>query len=148
AARLLQILDEQGVEVQKAAEVFQAGGRTFAAGSHVILMSQPFRPFAKDLLEKQSYPAQRSSPNGPIERPYDVTGWTLPLQMGVEAIEIEKAFDARLEKPGRVDLPVGKFEPASGTAIAYEISHAPNNSALAVNRLLKAGARVGWTPAG
>jgi hypothetical protein len=148
AARLLQILDEQGVEVQRAADVFQAGGKTYPAGSHVILMSQPFRAFAKDLLEKQNYPVQRASPDGPIERPYDVAGWTLPLQMGVEAVEVAKTFDAKLEKPSRVDIPAGKFEPAQGTAIAYEISHTSNNSAIAANRLLKAGARVSWTPPG
>jgi len=148
AARLLEILDEQGVEVQRAPEAFQAGGKTYAAGSHVILMSQPFRAFAKDLLEKQTYPVQRASPNGPIERPYDVTGWTLPLQMGVEAVEVAKAFDVRLDKPARPEVTPGKFETASGTVIAYEISHASNNSAIAVNRLLKAGARVSWTPTG
>src|SRR5205085_8531366 len=51
AARMLQIFDEQGIEVQRATEAFQAGGKTYGAGSHVILMSQPFRPFAKDMLE-------------------------------------------------------------------------------------------------
>ena len=69
------------------------------------------------MLEKQTYPVQRASANGPIERPYDVTGWTLPLQMGVEAIEVAKAFDARLEKPSRPDVPPGKFQPAAGTTI-------------------------------
>ena len=111
-------------------------------------MSQPFRAFAKDILERQTYPVQRSSPNGPIERPYDVTGWTLPLQMGVDVVEVAKAFDVRLEKPARPEIPAGKFEPAPGTAVAYEISHASNNSAIAVNRLLEAGAGVSWTPAG
>src|SRR5437870_4357463 len=41
-----------------------------------------------------------------------------------------------------------RSRPAAGTALAYEISHASNNSAIAVNRLLKAGARVSWTPTG
>jgi hypothetical protein len=43
----------------------------------VILMDQPFAGLVKDLFEQQVYPA-----NAP--RPPDVTGWTLPMQMGVE----------------------------------------------------------------
>jgi hypothetical protein len=43
----------------------------------VILMDQPFAGLVKDLFEPQVYPAL-------TQRPYDVTGWTLPMQMGVE----------------------------------------------------------------
>src|SRR5260370_30832274 len=68
--------------------------------------------------------------------------------MGVDAVEVAKAFDARLDKPARPEIAAGKFETAPGTVIAFEISHASNNSAIAVNRLLKAGARVSWTPTG
>ncbi|MGH9660573.1 MAG: hypothetical protein ACRD96_18635, partial [Bryobacteraceae bacterium] len=146
AARMLQILDELGVEVHRATEAFEAGGKKYAAGSHVVQMAQPFRAFAKDLLEKQTYPVQRGA-GGAIERPYDVTGWTLPYQMGVEAAEISKKFDAKLEMVQPVGIPAGRFETASG-AVAWEISHAANNSAIATNRLLKAGATVGWTQTG
>src|SRR5260370_42704358 len=68
--------------------------------------------------------------------------------MGVDAVEVAKAFDARLDKPARPEIAAGKFETAPGTVIAYEISHASNNSAIAVNRLLKAGARVSWAAQG
>ncbi len=51
--------------------------------SHIIPMAQPFRAHAKDLLEIQHYPKRLLWPGGPPEQPYDVTGWTLPLQMGV-----------------------------------------------------------------
>ncbi|MBI1789992.1 MAG: peptidase M14 [Acidobacteria bacterium] len=147
AARLLQLMEEQGVEVHRAADSFQAGARTYPAGSHVVLMAQPFRAFAKDLLEKQTYPAQRSTPTGPVERPYDVTGWTLPMQMGVEAVEVAKKFDAKLEMARSLEAPAGKFE-NSASAVAWEIGHNTNNSAIAVNRLLKAGAVVSWAPNG
>jgi hypothetical protein len=49
----------------------------------IVPMAQPFRAHAKDLLEIQHYPKRLLWPGGPPEQPYDVTGWTLPLQMGV-----------------------------------------------------------------
>lgn len=51
--------------------------------SFIVPMAQPFRAHAKDLLEIQHYPKRLLWPGGPPEQPYDVTGWTLPLQMGV-----------------------------------------------------------------
>ena len=65
AARLAQILDELGVEVHQAAAPFEAGGKKYPAGSYVVLMAQPYRAFAKDLLEKQTYPVQRATPEAP-----------------------------------------------------------------------------------
>jgi hypothetical protein len=147
AARLVQILDELGVEVHQAAESFKAGERSYAAGSYVVLMAQPFRAFAKDLLERQRYPEQRLSPGGPIERPYDVTGWTLPLQMGVEAVEVANAFSAKLELLKAIPIPAGRFQESSRAA-GWEIRHNANNSIIAANRLLKAGAAVSWTGSG
>jgi hypothetical protein len=147
AALMVRLLDEEGGEVQKATEAFTAGGKEYPAGSYVVLMSQPFRPFVKDILEKQTYPVQRQYPGGPIQRPYDVTGWTLPLQMGVDAVEVAKPFTAKLEKMSSFPVPAGKFE-AGSSPIAFELSHNSNNSTLAVNRLLKAGVNVVWAPDG
>jgi len=53
--------------------------------SYIVSMAQPFRAHAKDLLELQHYPKRLLWPGGPPEQPYDVTGWTLPLQMGARA---------------------------------------------------------------
>ncbi|MFB3829278.1 MAG: M14 family metallopeptidase [Bryobacteraceae bacterium] len=146
AARLAQILDELGVEVHQAAAAFEAGGKKYPAASYVVLMSQPYRAFAKDMLEAQKYPAVRG-PQGVVERPYDVTGWTLPYQMGVEAVEIGKKFEAKLERMNAIPVPPGRFEGARGGA-GFEIARNTNNSAIAVNRLLKAGHEVSWTPEG
>ncbi|MCS7026861.1 MAG: M14 family zinc carboxypeptidase [Bryobacteraceae bacterium] len=140
ATRLVEILDELGVEVHRAVETFQAAGRSFPAGSWVVLMSQPYRAFAKDLLERQSYPVQRTA-SGAIERPYDVTGWTLPLQMGVEAIEVANRFEAKLERASSFPLPAGKFS-ASSQPAAWRVGRETNNTAIAINRLLKSGAQL------
>src|SRR2546421_5195147 len=54
------------------------------AGSYIIFLNQPFRANVKSLFELQIYP-DRLTATGEAERPYDVAGWTLPLQMGVTA---------------------------------------------------------------
>jgi hypothetical protein len=145
AARLVQLLEEQGAEVHQAADNFTTGGKTFPAGSYVLLMAQPFRPFIKDLLEKQTYPVQRSSPGGPVERPYDVTGWTLPYQMGVEAVEVAKKFEAKLELLKTIPAPPGRFDSGnSRNPAGFDIPTRFNNTSIALNRLLKAGSDVSW----
>lgn len=90
--KLVDVLRVGGVEVQRASAPFAAGGKRYPAGSFVVPMAQPYRAHAKDLLEPQSFPRMESWPGGPPERPYDVAGWTLPLQMGVVADRIDSAF--------------------------------------------------------
>ena len=53
-------------------------------GSYIIFLAQPQRTNVLALFEPQIYP-NRLTGQGEAERPYDVAGWTLPLQMGVEA---------------------------------------------------------------
>jgi len=69
------------------------------AGSYIIFLSQPQRSNVETLFEPQIYP-NRLTAQGEAERPYDVAGWTLPLQMGVDAPAItaikEKAAEQKL----------------------------------------------------
>jgi hypothetical protein len=53
-------------------------------GSYIIFLTQPQRYNVVALFEPQIYP-NRLTAQGEAERPYDVAGWTLPLQMGVDA---------------------------------------------------------------
>jgi hypothetical protein len=55
-------------------------------GSYIIFLRQPYRTNVQALFEKQIYPDRISG--GAPERPYDVAGWTLPMQMGVEALPV------------------------------------------------------------
>jgi hypothetical protein len=88
--RLVDVLRVGRVEVGRANAAFTAGGRTFGAGSYVVRMDQPYRAHAKDLLEVQKFPRMDQYPGGPPERPYDVAGWTLPLQMGVTVATVDQ----------------------------------------------------------
>jgi hypothetical protein len=54
------------------------------AGSYIIFLNQPYRQNVLALFEPQVYP-NRTTATGEAERPYDVAGWTLPMQMGIEA---------------------------------------------------------------
>jgi hypothetical protein len=98
ARKLLETLDFGDVEIERAAEPFEAAGRRYPAGSWVVRMQQPFSSFAKTLLERQRYPDLRQYPGGPPRRPYDVTAQTLPLLMGVAVDTVENPFDARLAR--------------------------------------------------
>ncbi|MFP4293734.1 MAG: M14 metallopeptidase family protein [Cyclobacteriaceae bacterium] len=142
AYNLVNVLMQGGVEVHQASRDFEAGGKKFQKGDFILYGAQPFRPYLKDLMEKQSYPDLRLYPDGPPKMPYDLAGWTLPLQMGVEAHKITEKFDTKaIALTDFAKMPAG--EVADGN-FAYALSHRDNASALAVNRLLKEGARVHW----
>jgi hypothetical protein len=60
------------------------GMQEVPAGSYIVFLSQPQRSNVLALFEPQIYP-NRLTAQGEAERPYDVAGWTLPMQMGIEA---------------------------------------------------------------
>ncbi|MGD2086934.1 MAG: M14 family metallopeptidase [Candidatus Aminicenantes bacterium] len=129
ALRMLDILMFGGIEIHQAKEDFAADGKLYPAGSFVVLMSQPYRPYAQSLLERQKYPDLReSSGDAPIP-PYDNAGWTLPLQMGVACDPIEKPFKTALEKLEKVPLPV--ITPPKKSA-SYVILDSRKNASYAV----------------
>jgi hypothetical protein len=94
---MLEILEFGDVEIHRATAPFSANGKSYAAGSYVIKTAQPYGAFAKTMLEKQVYPDLRIFPGGPPEPPYDVTGHTLWMLMGVTVDMADKPFDASLE---------------------------------------------------
>ncbi len=147
AAILVEKLLVNGIEVHKAAQPFAANGREYR-GAWVVLMDQPFAPLVKELFEPQHYPDLRESPNGPPIRPYDVAGWTLPMQMGVEVaavlMPVTPEQRAGLQPIKEVAFPEGGVQ---GTGAAYVIGHRTNASFKAINEALKAGAQAGFAKA-
>ena len=144
AVKMINLLIDQGAEVQLAKTDFVADGTTYPKGSYVLLLAQPFRPFVKDIMEAQKYPDLRAFPGGPPIPPYDVAGWTLPLQMGVQSVTVNNHFDADLSPVTRAEVPAPDLSPNSATASTFLLNHNSNDSLIAVNRLLKAGIDVYW----
>jgi hypothetical protein len=140
-SRLLEPLRYAGVEVHRARQPFTAEKVVYPAGTYVVLMAQPLRPYIKDVLEAQRYPDRRLYPSGPPEPPYDEAGWTLPLKMGIRVTPIPSAFQADLEPVPEIAPPRGSVAMPAGTrAVAFG---ADSNAAfIAVNRLQRAGVTV------
>ena len=135
AVKMINVLRLGGIEVGRATQPFTAGGKTYGAGSFVIRGAQPFRAHLTDLLNPQVYPDRRLYPGGPPERPYDITGWTLPMQMGVRVDRIAAAVDVPTEPV--TTTAAGLARPIA-TAATYAIDTRANDAFIAVNRLLAA----------
>lgn len=139
---MLEVLRGGAVEVHRADAPFEADGLAYPAGSWVVLMGQPYRAHAKDLLERQAYPDLRVFPGGPPDTPYDAAGWTLPLQMGVHAVEVLRPFEAELQQlADEIRPPAGSV---TGSGPAFIVANTTNAANLAVHRLLAAGGSVAF----
>ena len=144
AVALIRILHDSGIEVQKAGAPFQAAGLSFPAGSWVLPAAQPYRAHLKDVLERQVYPTRLGAAGRP-EPPYDVAGWTLPLQMGVRVVEVRAEFSPNAQKldiiepiAGKVDLAPGE----SGEPATYRIDNRANDDFIVRDALVGAGVEV------
>ena len=145
AAHLVDKLQQGGVEIYRAEAPFEADGGSYAAGTFVIPMTQVFARYAKDMLEKQTYPEVRRTPTSPPEAPYDVSAWSLGMLMGVDSVFVKKplAETVRLQKLDTIPLPKGDV---TGTGQNFTFDYKGPDTAIAINRLLKDGARVTLVP--
>jgi hypothetical protein len=132
AAKMINVLRLGAVQVEQATAAFTADGRQFPSGSFLIRGSQPFEAYARDLLSPQVYPDMRVYPGGPPKRPYDITGWTLNLQMGVRVDRVTEPVTVDTKPVDAVKLPSPTLDPHQ------------NDSFIAINRMLKAGTPVQW----
>lgn len=151
AIRMFDKLQLLGVEIYEADESFTSGGVSYPAGTWVIPTSQPFGLFVKTMMEEQEYPDLRRYTHlwqGIVSRvqvdtdplrPYDVAGWTLPVQMGIDYHELDMAVDFRTTLLDGLPSMEGEITGRSGDFI---FPASDNNSFIAVNRILEEGGRV------
>jgi hypothetical protein len=143
AGKFVEALLETGVIVHRATADFTVGDKRYPRGSYVVKTAQAFRPHVLDMFEPQDHPDDIPYPGGPPTPPYDVAGWTLAYQMGVEFDRILDGFDGPFERIESlsVEQPAGRV--ANGRA-GWFLGHEVNDAFVAVNRLLAANHPVYW----
>ena len=146
AVKFINTLAKNGVAIERATADFTVAGTRYPAGSYVVPCAQAFRPHVLDMFEPQDHPNDFKYEGGPPNKPYDVTGWTLAFQMGVKFDRILDGFSGPFERlpygePQRP--PAGRIE-GSGVVAGFLVNHQANDSAVLVNRLLRAGVEAYW----
>jgi hypothetical protein len=86
---LVNLLREHGVRVYRLSQAAVLEAKNFQAGDFVVPLAQPFRPFIKEVMEKQEYPVRHYTPGGEVVKPYDITSWSLPLHRGIKSLEMK-----------------------------------------------------------
>jgi hypothetical protein len=133
ATEMLDRLQINGIRIYRLIHSVNYQGVTYPTGTYIIPLSQPCRPCIKDLMEKQAYPNVKRYPGGPPRRPYDYSGWTLPLQMGVRTIEVTEALPIQMREV--TSYPFETPGPISAEAEAFLIESRYNNTYSLVNQL-------------
>ena len=111
AVEMLRRLAFNGIEVMRLKSAATFEGQSYAAGTWVIPMNQPFANFVRQLFAVQAYPDLREYPEGPPDQPYDVAGWTLPYQMDVRVIAAQSPLPDALRQA---------LEPVRGTPLSWD----------------------------
>lgn len=91
AARLVDQLIANGVEVHRATAGFSAGGTDYPAGSYVVDMHQPLRGMANVLLADGSDISTR------VPDMYDISAWSLALLWGADVDAVGDTTDPGLK---------------------------------------------------
>ena len=142
ATKFIAALQKNGIFVHRATAPFAAGGKQYAAGSYVVKTAQAYRPHVLDMFEPQDHPNDFKFPGSAPTRPYDNSGWTLALQMGVKFDRLLEPVDGPFEK---LDPLADRVKAAASTVASgsgWIVTPKQNDSFRVVARLWKAGADV------
>ena len=144
ATKFVNTLIKNGIAVHRASQRFEVAGKSYPAGSYIIKCAQAFRPHVLSMFEPQNYPDIIPCPGGPPTPTYDMAGWTLAFQMGIQFDRIKEGFDGPFEKiTGFAQTPAGKITDADKAA-GFLLDHRVNDAFIATNRLLGTGEEVYW----
>jgi hypothetical protein len=145
ARNLVNILLQGGVEIHQSTNKFKIDGVEYSAGSLIAYGAQAFRPFLEDLMEKQEYPDQYQYPGGPPQPPYDLAGWTLPMQMGIDVVKVTEKFKVKTKELDVLAVEPGRI--IGSHSYGYLLSNKENLSYKAFNLLQAKGAEISRTEA-
>lgn len=146
-AKLIATLTEQGVEVYRLdrelhVAVAASREREVPTGSYIVFLRQPGRANVQALFEPQRYPNRRL-PNGEAERPYDVAGWTLPMQMGLEYLPIASIRESEGER--RLTLVLGEADVRRDLALPPRVDQGRSPIRNPITRPVRVGLYKSWT---
>ncbi len=144
ATKFVNSLLKNGLTVLKASASFEVASKKYPAGSYVVKSNQAFRPMVREMFEPQDHPHDAAYPGGPPVPPYDIAGWTLAMQMGVEYDRVFEGFDGPFTKLTGMQQPDPGSIIGASNPVGYLVSHRINNSFVLINRLLKNNADVYW----
>jgi hypothetical protein len=141
-AYMLSRFEPFNIEIYQAQEDFTVNGQKCQKGSYVIPMNQAYANYVKAVMEVQHYPEFYQWHGGPPTEPDEVVAWTFPYLFSVNTIAAEHPLEVKLKRVEKVTPPAGEVI-GSGRG-AYILGHESNASLIAVNRLMKEGAKVSW----
>ena len=128
-ATLINVLRAQAIEVGRLNAPVTIDSVTYAAGSYVVKLDQPYGRLAKNLLERQDYP-------DPALRTYDDSGWSMGFAFNVDVKEIRnKAILDAATTPVTTAVAKGTVT-GSGTA-GLAVAHYGSNNMIAFRYKLK-----------
>ena len=139
AVHMLELLQYSGVEVHRAENAFVADGVPYPSGTFVLYAAQPYRTYVKDLFERQD------PPTGP--RPNRFEGWTLPLQMGVRWVTVDRSFECEAEKLEAIPRPEGRVRGGQDAA-SYLVRAGSNDDHRLINRMYREGIAFSFVSSG
>jgi hypothetical protein len=154
SALLLDRMILLGIDIYQSKKAFTSDGVHYPEGTYIIPMNQPFALFIKNVFEEQHYPDLRKYPDlwqglirskkfegAPFES-YDMMGWTLPYQFGVNVYAANSPVEVEMSSLKKVIPPPGAI--TGSPRYAYLIDHRANASFTATNRILKQGGIIEW----
>jgi hypothetical protein len=136
AARLVDQLIANGVQVDRATAAFSIDGVEYPAGSYVVDMHQPLRGMANVLLDEGSDISER------VPDMYDISAWSLSLLWGADVVDVGSTTDASLPMPTEDVTEAGLTGVVPEGAKYLELATAGAAEYQAINALLGAGVPV------
>lgn len=138
---MVELLKEHGIQVYRLKSEITLDNTNYSAGDIVVPMAQPFRMFAKEILEVQKYPERRVVAGGDIINPYDITSWSLPLHRGLNCHQIDVRYPELEKSIERIDNNLS-FATATSKAKFAILSSSNNQSYQIVFDALNNGVTV------